>query len=150
MDHRILALLIVLAFCLSSISITSPYLLLITILLGITSCVLFLLKRYHKKHTLVEKRYLFLLTTLIMLVATTGWSISPFFALLYASGLVLTIYGEKTAALWFFIALTVVGIFSIGSVDLLYDVLMVSSNLVGMVLVFIISRYLKVHPSRSR
>ncbi|MBP9870174.1 MAG: hypothetical protein KBC53_01580 [Nitrosomonas sp.] len=77
----------------------------------------------------IQKMGYLLLTTLLYLVATSGWFFSPFFFLLYLASIGISFFYGHAAAMIF--TFTLVGLFSlnIGEVDITYDFLVLLSLL---------------------
>jgi len=88
-----------------------------------------------------KKMGILLLTTILYLVATSGWFFSPFFFLLYLASIgIAFFYGQAAATIFTF---TLVALFSlnIGEVDITYDFLVLLSLLSVLPLNIVLKKY---------
>lgn len=136
----------VLVFLLTRNPISGPY----RLHLAVLSLIVFfvLLWQSKKKKTLKVTNTMLVFcgtTTLLFIVAATGWFLSPFFYLLYLLPIFFSFRFSTHEAYGFVITLAVLFAFTIGQIDVLFDVLVLLSFLSVIPLI----RYLKSHHKYS-
>src|SRR3989338_6872360 len=142
----------VLVYVLAKFPLTSPYSLHISLmwLVGLVVYYFFLKTRQPTP----EQKSIFTYMGIVMimlLVATTGWFVSPFFFLLYLLATALSFMFTPAVSIAFVVTLITLFSLSIGEIDLAYDFLVVLSFLTVIPLsYFLRKRYLQLKQSEKQ
>lgn len=150
--YVIIPLLILAIYFLTKISPLSPFKLQLALLSFLALIVYSFLLKKKGITGIADTIFVYLLTTtLLFLIAATGWFFSPFFFVLYLLAIFLAFIFPPSASIAFVLLMVVLFSFNIGEVDLAYDFLIVLSLLTTIPLsLYLRKEYLRLKQTEKK